>query len=167
MSDMMNESGKNANHEETDADQVIRTYEESEPAPLDEEQPGVEWYERAKQDTRQPPQSILTGGDIDADWRQANVGGDEAVGGYNPTPDQNVADEIGKAMGVTYEDAEPLRPEEKIAQRDEERWELNPVSSEDYAERQTVDERPSLAKAKQKVLKDEALLKTSKRHKRK
>jgi hypothetical protein len=30
-------------------------------------------------------------------------------------------------MGVTYGDAEPLRLEEKVAQRDEEREELNPV----------------------------------------
>ena len=88
------------------------------------------------------PEAVLTGGDIDADWKQANFGGDEVVGGSNPTPDQDIVDEIGKAVGVTYEDAEPLRLEEKIAQRDEKRWELNPVSSEDYAERQNIEEGP-------------------------
>ena len=163
----MNENGKNGNHEEIDADQAIRNCEESEPAALvpDEDQADVEWYEQAKQETRQPPEAVLTGGDIDADWRQANFSGDEAVGGSNPTPDQDIVEDIGKAVGVTYEDAEPLRPEEKIAQRDEQRWELNPVSSQDYAERQTTDERPSPAKAKQKVLKDEAP--SLKRHTRK
>ncbi len=155
---MMNENGNNRNNEEIDADQVIRNYEESEPAASvpDVDQADVEWYEQAKQDTRHPPEAVLTGGDIDADWRQANFGGDEAVGGSNPTPDQDIVEDIGNAVGVTYEDAEPLRPEEKIAQRDEERWELNPASSEDYAERQTTDEGPSPAKAMQKVLKDEA-----------
>jgi len=164
---MMNENGKNGNHEEIDADQVIRNYEESGPADTvpEEGEADAEWYEQAKQDTRQPPEAVLTGGDIDADWRQANFGGDEAVGGSNPTPDQDIVEDIGKAVGVTYEDAEPLRPEEKIAQRDEERWELNPVSSEDYAERQTADEEPSPAKAKQKGLKDEAS--PLKRHTRK
>ncbi|MGZ8374444.1 MAG: DUF6335 family protein [Nitrospira sp.] len=29
-----------------------------------------------------------------------------------------------------------------MAQRDEERWELNPVSSEDYAERRNTEEGP-------------------------
>ena len=114
---------------------MIRNYEKSEPtdAVPEEGQADAEWYEQAKQDTRQPAEAVLTGGDIDADWRQANFGEDEAVGESNPTPDQDIVEDIGKAVGVTYEDAEPLRPEEKIAQRDEERWELNPVSSEDYA----------------------------------
>lgn len=163
---MMKENGKNGNHEEIDADQLIRNYEESGPvdAVPEEVQADAEWYEQAKQDTRQPPEAVLTGGDIDADWRQASFGGDEAVGGSNPTPDQDNVDGIGKAVGVTYEDAEPLWLEEKIAQRDEERWELNPVSSEDYAERQTVEEGPSPAKAKQKDLKRGPL--HLKRHKR-
>ena len=97
----------------------------------------MEWYEQAKRDTPELSESVLTGGDIDADWEQAKFGGDEVVGGSNPTPDQDIVEEIGKAIGVTYEDAEPLRPEDKIAKRDEQRRELNPVSSEDYEERQT------------------------------
>ena len=156
---MMNRDRTNGNDEEIDADQVIRDYEEQEPAALgqDEDQVEVEWYEQAKQDTGEPPETLLTGGDIDADWRQAHFGGDEVVGGSNPTPDQDIVDEIGKAVGVTYEDTEPLRPEEKIAQRDQERWELNPVSSEDYAQRQATDDKPSQVETKQNVLKDEAL----------
>jgi Family of unknown function (DUF6335) len=135
---MANKYGTNERNEEIDADPVIQNYEQSEQALLapDEGQADVEWYEQAKQDTPEPPEAVLTGGDIDADWKQANFGGDEVVGGSNPTPDQDIVDEIGKAMGVTYEDGEPLRLEEKIGQRDEKRWELNPVSSEDYVERQ-------------------------------
>jgi Family of unknown function (DUF6335) len=142
--DMAKKYGTNERNEEIDADRVIQNYEESEQAlsAPDEDQADVEWYEQAKQDTPELPEAVLTGGDIDADWKQANFGGDEVVGGSNPTPDQDIVDEIGKAMGVTYEDAEPLRLEEKIAQRDEERWELNPVSSEDYAERQKTEQGP-------------------------
>lgn len=141
---MMNKNGTNERNEEIDADRIIRNYEESEQvlqAP-DEDQADVEWYEQAKQNAPDPSEAVLTGGDIDADWKQANFGGDEVVGGSNPTPDQDIVDEIGKAVGVTYEDAEPLRLEEKIAQRDEKRWELNPASSEDYAERQNTEEGP-------------------------
>jgi hypothetical protein len=77
---------------------------------------------------------ILSGGDPDADWDQADDGG-EAVGGSMPTPDQDVVDDLGRAAGVTYEDREPLKPEEKIAVRDVKRWEVDPASSEDYQER--------------------------------
>ena len=45
----------------------------------------------------------LSGGDVDAAWEDADVG-EESVGGENPTPDQNVVDELGEAMGVNYED---------------------------------------------------------------
>ncbi len=34
---------------------------------------------------------------------------DEAPGGDNPTPDQDIVDEIGKALGVEYQDSEELR----------------------------------------------------------
>lgn len=71
---------------------------------------------------------ILSGGDIDARWQDAGVG-EETVGGENPTPDQDVVDEIGEALGITYEDEEPLDPE-KMEKRDENRWELNPDSRE-------------------------------------
>jgi hypothetical protein len=77
----------------------------------------------------------LTAGDVDADWESAYSTGDEAPGGDNPTPDQDVVDDIGKAVGVEYEDNEELKSEEKIAKRDRHRWELDPASSEDYNER--------------------------------
>jgi len=61
--------------------------------------------------------------------------GEETATGSNPTPDQDVIEEIGEAMGVTYSDEEELRLGRKEAERDEHRWELDPASSEDYAQR--------------------------------
>lgn len=76
----------------------------------------------------------LSGGDIDAAWDESDVG-EESVGGGNPTPDQNVVDELGDAMGLNYEENEPLHSTEKLEDRDKHRWELNPASSEGYQER--------------------------------
>jgi hypothetical protein len=76
----------------------------------------------------------LSGGDIDADWARADIG-DETVGGSSPTPDQDVVEELGEAVGLTYEDNEPLHTAEKVEQRDRKRWELDPASSEDYNDR--------------------------------
>jgi hypothetical protein len=78
---------------------------------------------------------VLTGGDVDADWEDAYSVGDEAPGGDNPTPDQDRVDDIGKALGVTYDDNEELKAADKIADRDKHRWELDPASSEDYPDR--------------------------------
>ena len=78
--------------------------------------------------------TVLAGGDVDALPEEVDTG-EEAVGGSAPTPDQDVVDDLGRAAGVTYSDTEPLRPEEKEAQRDDERWELDPASAEDYPER--------------------------------
>lgn len=72
--------------------------------------------------------------DADADWRRSDTG-EEAVGGSAPTPDQDVVEEIGVAVGLTYEDNEPLDTTEKLAERDRHRWELDPASSEDYNDR--------------------------------
>jgi len=77
----------------------------------------------------------LTGGDVDADWESAASVGDEAPGGDNPTPDQDVVDDIGRAVGVQYDDNEELKGEAKISKRDKHRWELDPASSEDYDDR--------------------------------
>jgi uncharacterized protein DUF6335 len=76
----------------------------------------------------------LSGGDIDAAWEDADVG-EESVGGGNPTPNQDVVEELGKAVGLIYEDREPLHTTEKIEARDEHRWELDPASSEGFDER--------------------------------
>ncbi len=77
----------------------------------------------------------LSGGDVDARWEDAESGGDETVGGSTATPEQNDVESMGRALGVTYADDEALDPGEKEAERDVHRWELDPASSEDYAER--------------------------------
>ena len=76
----------------------------------------------------------LTGGDLDNNWYQAEVGGEEAVGGDNPTPDQNVTEQLLHSMGVDSVDGELVYTKEKLEWRDRERWELNPFSAEDYQE---------------------------------
>jgi hypothetical protein len=92
-----------------------------------------ELHERLVEHTETGP--ALTGGDIDADWESAYSVGDEAPGGDNPTPDQDIVDDIGRAVGVQYEDNEELKGEAKISKRDRKRWELDPASSEDYNDR--------------------------------
>jgi uncharacterized protein DUF6335 len=79
--------------------------------------------------------SSITGGDVDVDVENAYFTGDEAPGGDNPTPDQEVVDDIGKALGVQYGDNEELKSTDKITERDRHRWEMDPASSEDYKER--------------------------------
>jgi hypothetical protein len=78
----------------------------------------------------------ITGGDVDANYENAYFSGDEAPGGDNPTPDQDVVDDIGKALGVEYNDNEELKSGDKVSERDKHRWELDPASSEDYKERE-------------------------------
>jgi hypothetical protein len=77
--------------------------------------------------------SVLSGSDINAAWEDADVG-EESVDGGNPTADQNVVEELGKAVGLIYEDGEPL-PTDKVESRDAHRWELDPASSEGFDER--------------------------------
>jgi len=76
----------------------------------------------------------VTGGDPDVDIEDAYFTGEEAPGGDNPTPDQDIVDDIGKALGVTYNDAEELKGADKLVERDKHRWELDPASAEDYKE---------------------------------
>jgi hypothetical protein len=89
--------------------------------------------ERLEEHTETSP--ALTGGDVDADWESAYSVGDEAPGGDNPTPDQDIVDDIGRAVGIEYQDNEELKSEEKITQRDRNRWELDPASSDDWDDR--------------------------------
>ncbi|WP_447963175.1 DUF6335 family protein [Nitrospira sp. Ecomares 2.1] len=72
-------------------------------------------------------------GNLDATL-DAGSSGDETVGGSNPTPDQDTVDELGEAVGLTFENSEELAGE-KVYERDTHRWELDPASSEDYTER--------------------------------
>ena len=70
-----------------------------------------------------PASPELTGGDVDADWQRADSVGEEAVGGSVATPDQDVVDELGDALGVPRAPDEPLRSSQEILeQRDRNRW---------------------------------------------
>jgi len=77
----------------------------------------------------------ITAGDLDAQWESAQFTGDESAVSSMPTPEHNVVDDIGTAMGVTYSDNEELKFGEKERSRDKKRWELDPASSDDYQER--------------------------------
>jgi hypothetical protein len=92
-----------------------------------------EMKERIAEHTETSP--AMTGGDVDADWESAYAVGDEAPGGDNPTPDQDIVDDIGHAIGVEYQDNEELKGEAKISKRDRNRWELDPASSDDWEDR--------------------------------
>jgi hypothetical protein len=78
---------------------------------------------------------VVTGGDVDAQWESAQFSGDESAISSMPTPEVNVVDDIGRSIGVTYEDNEELKVGEKERSRDTHRWELDPASSDDYLDR--------------------------------
>jgi len=92
----------------------------------------AELRQAKRQHTETSP--AMTGGDVDADWEDAYAVGDEAPGGDNPTPDQDRVDDIGRALGIEYQDNEELKGADKITDRDKHRWELDPASAEDYNE---------------------------------
>ena len=68
------------------------------------------------------------GGDLDADWEDVNTAGSETFAGDSPTPDQSMAEENAKAMGVSFEDNEELDFLDKIERRDRDRYELEEQS---------------------------------------
>ena len=78
--------------------------------------------------------ATLTGGDVDANLLDADAVGEEAVGGTAPTPDQDIVDELGAAVGLEMSDSASLRTTEILEERDNRRWEDDPMSSEDYEE---------------------------------
>lgn len=92
-----------------------------------------ELHEHAHRTSACGPQ--LSGGDIDARWDEAETNGEETACASAPTPDQNVVDAIGEAIGIVYQPGEALKLGEKEGERDRRRWELDPASAEDYAER--------------------------------
>ena len=64
-------------------------------------------------------------GDVDADWQRAQSSGEEAVGGSVSTPDQDVVDEIGHALGVEQPMQAPLRSSGEILEdRDQRYWDF-------------------------------------------
>ena len=94
---------------------------------------GEEMRDTLKKNNSTSPR--LTGGDVDADWQTADSHGDESPGGDNPTPDQDVVDEIGRALGVEYADDEELQGGAEISERDTHRWELDPNSKDDFEDK--------------------------------
>ena len=44
-------------------------------------------------------------------------------------------DQVGEAMGLVYQDEEPLNTSEKIADRDDNRWSMDPASAEEFEEK--------------------------------
>lgn len=74
----------------------------------------------------------LTGGDVDADWQSAHSVGDEAVGGSVATPDQDIVDELGEALGMPQKsDAIVRTSSEILGQRDADRWRIEREAAEE------------------------------------
>jgi hypothetical protein len=88
-----------------------------------------ELLERLDQNTAASPAD--SGGDIDADWEEVNTTGAESVFGHNPTPDQSDVEKNAHAMGIDFQDNEPLDFTEKLEKRDRDRFELKEGSKSD------------------------------------
>lgn len=125
----MNNNEGNNNNELLDVEPDAEVAAEFENAAHVNEGTLDQYLEKVAENTNSSP--ILSGGDVDAAWEESDVG-EESVGGGNPTPDQSVVEELGEAMGLTYEDNEPLGGEDKLEKRDEDRWELDPASAEEF-----------------------------------
>jgi hypothetical protein len=73
----------------------------------------------------------LTAGDVDARWQEAEDSGAETPGGHVTTPDQDNVDEIGRAVGMEFQDNQELcSPEEVLSRRDRRRWEMDKRSAD-------------------------------------
>lgn len=88
-----------------------------------------ELKERFEQHNATSP--VTSGGDIDADWEEAQDSGAESVGGHNPTPGQSNAEANAKAMGIEFQDNQPIDMIGKLEKRDEDRYELDQNSKAD------------------------------------
>ncbi|HZF37480.1 MAG TPA: DUF6335 family protein [Blastocatellia bacterium] len=73
----------------------------------------------------------LTAGDLDARWQEAEDSGAETPGGHVAIPDQDNVDEIGRAVGMEFQDNQELSaPGEIISRRDRRRWEMDKRSAD-------------------------------------
>ncbi|MGE0133425.1 MAG: DUF6335 family protein [Blastocatellales bacterium] len=73
----------------------------------------------------------LTACDVDAEWQEAEDSGAETPGGHVATPDQDNVDEIGRAVGMEFQDNQELRTHDEIlSKRDRRRWELDKRSAD-------------------------------------
>ena len=73
----------------------------------------------------------LTAGDVGARWQEAEDSGAETPGGHVATPDQDNVDEIGRAVGMEFQDTQELSaPGEILSRRDRRRWEMDKRSAD-------------------------------------
>lgn len=78
--------------------------------------------------------SIVAAGDPDALAYQAEVAGEEAVGGTAANPDQNDVDTIAAAVGIPLQPEHPVGVKRTMDRRDEHRFELDPDSQDSAAD---------------------------------
>jgi hypothetical protein len=70
-------------------------------------------------------------GDSEERWQEAEDSGAETPGGHVATPDQDNVDEIGRAVGMEFQDNQELSaPGEVISKRDRRRWEMDKRSAD-------------------------------------
>jgi hypothetical protein len=80
---------------------------------------------------------VLSGGDLDADWMRSEGTGEETVGGSVATPDQDVVDELGRALGVEQAPDEPVKTSGEILQeRARHRWDIEREAAEEDERRE-------------------------------
>jgi hypothetical protein len=118
--------------EATEDVEVLEDFAERQEMPTDEQN----LFRQLREHHAETPQ--LSAGDLDARWDQSGVGDD--LPSAEPTPDQDIVDEIGGALGVTYDDDEELDFAEKVHRRDVDRYELDLDSVEDNLDEQGLDE---------------------------
>ena len=124
--DMISGKGLEFYENETPTDKEITDFMDEEIAHVPQA-PG-ELAERLREHHSSSPAD--SGGDIDAEWEDVNDSGAESVFGHNPTPDQSDVEENAHAMGIDYQDNEPLDILEKIEKRDRNRYELDENSKD-------------------------------------
>ena len=70
-------------------------------------------------------------GDVDADWQRAQSSGEETVGGSAATPDQDIVDKIGHALGVEQDlDSPVVTSREILEARHRHYWHLERLAAE-------------------------------------
>lgn len=81
--------------------------------------------------------NLIAGGDLEADGYRASVSGEESVGGSASVPGQNDPEDMAIAVGITLPDGTPLNVKDMMEDRDEDRWELDPASAQDWSAKTT------------------------------
>jgi hypothetical protein len=68
----------------------------------------------------------FTAGELDMKRQVAEDSGAESPGGHVATPDQDNVDEIGRAVGIEFQDNQELSaPGDILSRRDRRRWEMD------------------------------------------